>query len=453
MLTRSHSVHEDVMIPIEIIIKFVFPFLPLRELFRFSHTNSELKNAVTYDMALKAVMTHSRYSLESMIILKTLIDRRSIYPVSVDRIMRIGLGKLCEVCLKNKVQHARVAYGNFVCWRCTKRCSDRLSKRENSFFNMNQEVCTMVLGSLPMLYPLCYGERPLNRRDDPAAHRQLTLARSYGIGIRSVNTPPRHFMCLIGDLFTYMWKHEQFNNFGTRIGPIVTYHLAVVQGMEQLVQSGVQDSFSIQAHMSNLLDQVNVPSKDNPLYSVFIEAFDDHIEYAKEVWYRRKSEREMRQEIYANKRVSVAIKLISSLKLVTDDPTHNELLDYHVNQHFFDVHLRRLHKERPLKMNVKWVNNFLNDALACPSRVRGKALKELGSKFAYKAKEDMSEEDNERLLVKRHVMRRSNREGLLSYRFIEYAYTKQYSRLKSRQVHQRQDTLSVRPYRRRYGQL
>ena len=368
---------ELVTLPLDVIINELAPFLGLKELYNVTQVNSNLKHAVTMDMAVKAVLLHSRYSLQSMIVMKDLVDHRSIYPASVDRIMRIGLGRRCEICLERKVHHLRTGHGVFVCWPCIKSKSKRFYKGAGSFFNLHPKICTAVLYMLPV-FPLCYGFRDLDLDDDSQSPRgQVLLANAHGIRVRVLPNNNGRRRCSVGDYITYMLKKGLTDTTGTRVGPIVTFDLAVNQGMKYIVEMNLEGRDAINAHLQDLLQEAPAPSKNNFLYLQFLKAFDDNIELAKQEWYIRKSRREMKEEIYTNKRIIVAEKMIRRLRSVLNEPGMNDVLDFHVNENFRDkVHRRRM-KDAPLLMNVWWVEKLLYRPLKCPSKVKGRVLKEL----------------------------------------------------------------------------
>ena len=435
-------------LPVDVIKKHIFPFLGLRELFRFSQTNKELKNSVNMNMAVRSAMLHSRYSLESMRILKTLIDKRSIYPPTVDRVMRISLGKICEICLKHRVQHVRIPHGLFACWRCVKRYTERFSKKQDSLFDKNKEVGTMFLAELNRMYDHCFGERPVNRLTDPAGQRQLQLARSKGLSVRVTSQAPFPYVYLVGDLFTYLWIKNYFDHFNTRVGPIVTYEMVVTDGLEHLVQVGINSDHLICDHASHLKRLVCEPPEDDPLYHEFINAFETNFEYAKMAWYSKQVQREMRHNLHVHKKIKVAIDMIERLKYEMDQPCLNDLLHYHVNENF----QKKIPRNRPLKMNVRWVEDLLKQALTCPSKVRGRKVKELVSLLLKKKGDEDNFQwwENQRLVVT-HKRMDWGRQCMTA---TVYSYETNFTELRDRSSSwQRNDTLSRNPFDRRDGYI
>ena len=155
----------------------------------------------------------------------------------------------------------------------------------------------------------------------------------------------------------------------------------------------------------------------------------------------RKSKREMKEECYTNKRINVAERMIGMLKTALDEPSMNNLLDFHVNENFRDKIHRRLTKEAPLKMNVWWVEKMLRDALRCASKVKGRVLKEMACELKKRSKYQLSDEDKRRLVVSRIFERKAG----VCMRGVRYFYTKDFARLQKRKKFRRHDTRSMHP--------
>ena len=428
-------------VPVEVFKDFVVPFLSAKDLLSISQVNSEFAGIVSYDVAVRAAMMHSRNSLQSMVVLKDLIEKRSIYPVTVDRILRISLGRYCEICRERGVKFLRYGMGLFMCWECSRTQIRRFSKCPGSFFAHNQEVCTIVLGAIPY-YPVCYAKRRLHRLDDAASGRQISLARSQGIAVSHMVDRRDPFVSHIHDAYTYFCRTGQVDNFNTRIGPIATYDMVVHQGMKRMVDEGIDDPMEIINHTQHLLRQSCAPSQDNCLYHNFLDAFYNSIGDAEVAWYEKKNSRLMSQDNYTTKRINSAKNMIASLKKELNDPNMNHLLQFHVNENFRDPIHRRLTKENPLKMNVYWVDMQLHIPLKCPSKINGAALKELAHDMKRKFQSELSSDDKRRLKVKKVFERKAMAWGTVCMRGFRYEYTDDFSRLEQRRKFPRQDSLS-----------
>lgn len=440
--TEGDSSHSESLLPLDLIKEKIFPFLPLRELYSFSQVNSELKKSVTVDTALKAVMTHSRYSLESAMIMNQLIQHRSIYPVAPDRIMRIGLGRKCEICLERKVQHLRYGHGMFACWRCTRRSTKKFEKVEGSFFAENPTTCTAILRILcPYIYPVCYGWRELDLDEEAESHLlhgQLLLAKAQGIQFRNwPATAP--FRLKIADARSYMWKYSQKDNTLTRVGPVVTYELAVSKGMKAVVEQNIEGVSEIISHVQKLLEEVSAPSSDDPMYMDYLDAFNRNFQSAKEDWYLKQAKREMKEECYVNMKIAVAKRMITSLKTAIDDPSKDYLLDFHVDDNYRHKTMRRRINANPLKMNVYWVEEYLKEILRRPSKLRGRLLMETALSMKAKSKEDLTDEDQRRLVVRRYHYHAGN----IRMQGVKYAYVKNFATLGKRSVKRRRDARTL----------
>ena len=220
----------------------------------------------------------------------------------------------------------------------------------------------------------------------------------------------------------------------------------VVEGLEHLIKLGIDSSHLIHCHSIYCKRLVCEPSEDDPLYHQFVSEYETNYENAKMAWYLKKVQREMKQELFVHKKITVAINMINRLRDEMDDPQYNDLLHYHVNENF----QRRIPKEKPLIMNVRWVEDMFKKALTHPSSVRGKKVKELVSRLLKKKanEKDFSWWENQRLVVKYTFMNW----GRMRLKATAYEYEANYTDLRERTgSYRRNDTLSRNPFNRNDG--
>lgn len=255
----------------ETIMNEVFKYLKPRDLLTLVTCCKQAPRIplVTMDQCISVVLNSGPCGVKSLININKLMVNRSIYPVSIARLLRIGCGVKCEFCVQNEVRITRPQWGVNVCWKCLSNNTNDEQEDNTDTWNINRlwnrtfirwggkhfvkayylahRAAIFKTFNDPQVLAYCYGMRPVES--------------SYFVG-RMVNSMDR---------YEIMYRTLTRDHSNVLIGPRFSFDMMreIVQFLEQ------DDSRTVEQFLSDM--------KDAPLdtdYDQFTDSFQNRIEEA-----------------------------------------------------------------------------------------------------------------------------------------------------------------------------
>lgn len=309
--TILEDIHDDVK-------SHIFDFLNASDILQLTMVKKNYHKIVSMDAAMLTVLNNSKWAIQSIYNLYRLMDKRAIYPITIRRLLRIGLGKVCEFCFNNKVHVLRPQSGTFVCWECMN--NELYSERQAE----NHEGTTTDLDeiiSVNVRWHKVYFKAggTMHIKQYYAAHRGALYnifshrrVLAYPYGSRKVKQSSGRVINS-KDSYEILWRKPWIDFEGSAFGPLITYHH--LSSLVSFVESNINNT--VDRYIEKYVD-------DAPLhwhYDPFIASFE---KYFPRIFLQYRSQKELDANSRFNNRCikidrfSKALHCISCCCTVTD---------------------------------------------------------------------------------------------------------------------------------------
>ena len=306
----------------------ILGFLSASDILQLTMVRKRYHKLVSMDAAMLVVLNTSKWAIHSIYNLHRLMKKRAIYPITIRRLLRIGLGKVCEFCFNNKVHVLRPQSGTFVCWKCmnTELYSERqVENDEASSTELNEIISVNVRWH--KAYLKANGKTHIKQYY--AAHRGVLYnilshrrVLAYPYGMRKVKQSSGRIINS-KDSYEILWRKPWVDFEGDAFGPLITY-----QHLSSLV------SF-IESNINNTVDRfIEKYVEDAPLlweYDPFISSFN---KYFPRIFLQYQNQKELDANARFNNRCikidrfSKALHCISVCCTITDLDLRDEIANF-----------------------------------------------------------------------------------------------------------------------------
>lgn len=374
----------------------VMSFLPLKDLFNFAFLCKTLSQAVTIPMVVRSALFAGGYSMISMNELYKVMKSRSIHPPSPLRLLRLSVGKKCEICLnelnKKRARHVRKGFGLFVCWHCTtkRQCSKGFRKKGDDYWD-NQDIYDSILDNKRTANKI-YGWRSTGPEITPEQEaRERERAENQSLEVRVVrrlneNRDDVYDDLQVRDYINYLWKRPMVDNFGEKIGPILCFTdlPRMINSMMSLV--ALEPSNTLESNVIQCFKlELHAPHKDNYKYIDFIETYEDTINKAKAYHEDLKWQKTRKTSDYKIKKLTSCKRIVDILTEMITIPHVRKMLHYEINEWFIRTPVK-YRDIPPILFRELWLRQYLLDLIIIPSKVKRTTLKRVAREITEKYK-------------------------------------------------------------------
>ena len=257
----------------ESIIGMVLLFLKPRDVLTLATCCKEVPKPplVTMDQCISVVLNSGPCSVKSMINVYKLILRKAIYPVSIERVLRLGCGVKCEFCLQNEVRITRPQWAVHVCWTCLRNNVNQESNNDTTL-NLNRKWSREFIRNGNKRFVKAYYLAHRQTIYQVFSDRQV-LSQCYGYR-RIESTRNNGEFVTSKDRFEIVYRSSTRDNCHKLIGPRFTYDMirSIIPFLEE--------------DKSRTVSQFLAKCKGAPFdsdYDEFITSFEKHIDEAKSI--------------------------------------------------------------------------------------------------------------------------------------------------------------------------
>ena len=264
----------------ESMIGIVLSFLKPRDVLSLATCCKQNPNPplVTMDQCVSVVLNSGPCGVKSLINVYNLMVRKAIYPVSIERVLRLGCGVKCEFCLENEVRITRPQWAVHACWTCLSNNVNEESIDDDTW-NLNRKWSREFLRDgnkrFVKAYYLAHRQTIFKLFSDPQViaqcygYRKVESTRNNGELVRSK------------DRYEILYRSSTRDNFNQLIGPRFTYDM--MRGVISFLEED----------RSHTVGQFLAQCTDSPFdsdYYEFIASFEKSINEAKSKQAARKQD-------------------------------------------------------------------------------------------------------------------------------------------------------------------